>query len=305
MNQYAFDWVDAFTTQAFGGNACVVVHGADGVTIADRLALVRETSLSECAFVVASDKADFGARYYLTDKEILMAGHPTIATVVSLVDRGLVDMVDGQASFTLEVGAGVLPIEVSAGPSGPNVTPNVTMTQMAPQFGETYDPAEIAAVFSLSASDILGTPQIVSTGTPFCITMLRDKGALRRARLQPDLWRAMNPPGTARAGLIEPFLVTLGGETESGDTFSRLLLPPPMPPEDPFTGSATGCMAAYLWHHGLIERPGFVAQQGHWMGRPGQADVEVLGPRAAPTGVRVGGQGVVLMRGELVLPAGT
>ena len=102
---------------------------------------------------------------------------------------------------------------------------------------------------------------------------------------------------------MEPFLVTLGGETADGDTFSRLLLPPPMPPEDPFTGSATGCMAAYLWHHGLIDQPGFTAEQGHWLGRPGHATVEVLGPRQAPTGVKVGGQGVVLMRGELDLSA--
>ena len=299
MTRYACDWVDAFSTRPFGGNACVVVHGADDLGVADRLALVNETSLSECAYVVASDKADFGARYYLADREILMAGHPTVATVVSLVDRGLVDMSGGQAVFTLEVGAGVLPIEVRTGKD----KPMVTMTQMAPTFGETYDPEKIAAVFSLKPQDVLGTPQIVSTGSPFCITVLRDKDALRRAELKPDLWRALNPPGTPRAGLIEPFLVTLGGETADGDTFSRLLLPPPMPPEDPFTGSATGCMAAYLWHHGLIDQPGFTAEQGHWLGRPGHATVEVLGPRQAPTGVKVGGQGVVLMRGELDLSA--
>lgn len=297
MTQLSFDWVDAFADRPFGGNGCVVVHGADRLDVANRLALVRETSLSECAYVVTSDKADFGARYYLADKEILMAGHPTVATALSLVDRGLVDMSGGHAEFTLEVGAGVLPIEVEGGEDGPLVT----MTQMAPEFGETYDPVDIAEVFSLTAADVLGTPQIVSTGTPFCITLLKDKDALRRATLRPDAWRALNPPGTPRAGLIEPYLVTLGGETDEGDTFSRLLLPPPMPPEDPFTGSATGCMAAYLWHHGLIGNRRFTAEQGHWMGRPGKAGVEVLGPPEAPTGVRVGGQGHVLMRGKLDL----
>ncbi len=297
MSSYAFDWVDAFTDRAFGGNPCVVVHGADGLTVEDRQALVRETSLSECAYVVGSDVADFGARYYLADKEILMAGHPTVATVVSLLDRGLVEMRDGQAKFTLEVGAGVLPISVRQDDGGLMVT----MTQMAPRFGETYDPGRIANLFSLDPGDILAPPRIVSTGTPFCIALVRDKAALRRAVLVPEEWRAMNPPGTPRAGMIEPFLVTLGGETDAGDTFSRLLLAPPMPPEDPFTGSATGCMAAYLWHNGLIDSPRLIAEQGHWLGRPGRADVEVLGPRAAPTGVRVGGQGYVLMRGELSL----
>jgi len=292
---YDFDWVDAFTTTPFGGNACVVVHGADDLAIDDRVALVRETSLSECAYVVASDVADFGARYYLADKEILMAGHPTVATVVSLLDRELVPLVDGAASFTLEVGAGILPIEVTTTDAGPLVT----MTQLAPEFGEVYDPGQIALAYGLDATDVIGTPQIVSTGTPFCIVVLRDKDALRRAVLDVEAWQALNPPGTARAGLIEPFLVTLGGETDVGDTFSRLLLPPPMPSEDPFTGSATGCMAAYLWHHGLIKSPVFRAEQGHWIGRPGSAEVEVLGPRAAPTGVKVGGPGCVLMRGTL------
>ena len=94
---YAFDWIDAFTDKVFGGNGCVVVHGADALSLEDRMALVRETSLSECAYVVASDKADFGARYYLAGQEILMAGHPTVATVVSLVKRGLIDLSGGRA----------------------------------------------------------------------------------------------------------------------------------------------------------------------------------------------------------------
>jgi len=37
------------------------------------------------------------------------------------------------------------------------------------------------------------------------------------------------------------------------------------------------------------------------MDRPGQAQVEVLGPRDAPTGVRVAGPSKVLMRGEIEL----
>lgn len=297
MTGYQFDWVDAFTDQPFGGNGCVVVHGADDLTIPERLALVRETSLSECAYLVASDVADFGARYYLADKEILMAGHPTVATVASLLDRGMVTLTDGRAEFSLEVGAGVLPIEVELRPEGPLIS----MTQMAPEFGVMHDPGKIAKLMSLRETDVLGAPQTVSTGTPFCVTLLKDKDALRRATLNQETWHELNPPGIPRTDVTEPFLVTLGGETEAGDTFSRLLLPKPMPTEDPFTGSATGCMAAYLWHHGLIEKPQFIAEQGHWMGRPGQAEIDVLGLRDAITGVKVSGQGRVVMRGELLI----
>jgi trans-2,3-dihydro-3-hydroxyanthranilate isomerase len=82
-----------------------------------------------------------------------------------------------------------------------------------------------------------------------------------------------------------------------------LLMAPPSPPEDPFTGSATGAMAAYLWRHGLIETPQFVAEQGHGLGRAGQAQVRVLGEQDAITGVEVAGQGFVLMSGTVNLPA--
>ena len=292
---YAFDWVDAFTDQTFGGNGCVVVHGADDISVADRTALVRETSLSECAYVVASDKADFGARYYLAEREILMAGHPTIATVTSLLDRGLVSLADGHAAFTLEVGSGVLPIEVAQTAGGARIT----MTQAAPEFGTYIEPQAVADLYGLGSEDILGQPQIVSTGTAYIIAVLRSKEALRTATLDTAKLDLLNT--RIDGPFMEPFLVTLGGETETGDTFSRLLMPVPAGAEDPFTGSATGCMAAYLWHHGMIDTPRFVAEQGHWLGRPGQADVEVLGPPDAIAGVRVGGQGRVIMRGTLSL----
>ena len=60
-------------------------------------------------------------------------------------------------------------------------------------------------------------------------------------------------------------------------------------------------MGAYLWHHGLIESPSFVAEQGHWMGRPGIGYVEVVGPRDDIETVKVGGSAVTVLRGELIL----
>ena len=90
--------------------------------------------------------------------------------------------------------------------------------------------------------------------------------------LQPKPLAAFQKAGE-KIGVVEPFWVTLQGATEIGDTFSRLLMAPPNPPEDPFTGSATGAMAAYLWRYAMIGDRNFIAEQGHWMGRPGQAQV--------------------------------
>jgi len=74
---------------------------------------------------------------------------------------------------------------------------------------------------------------------------------------------------------------------------------PPDTFEDPFTGSATGGMAAYLWHYEMIDQPCFIAEQGHWIGRPGEASVEVVGPRHDIETVKVGGSAVAVLRGEL------
>lgn len=284
-------WIDAFSDRPMGGNPCAVVFDADDLSADARIAFTRETRLSECSFVVASDKADFGARYYLASGEIKMAGHPTIATCAALDRAGLIA---GREAFTLEVGAGVVQIEVDR--SGP--LPLFIMTQYAPVFGDSHAPETIAPLFGLSADEIVGVPGTVSTGGPrFCITVLGDHDALARARLDIAALEALRE----QVDFWEPFLCVTQGFTSEGDTAARLMLTPPEPAEDPFTGSATGCMAAYLWRHGLIAAPRFVAEQGHLMDRPGRARVEVLGPPDAISGVKVGGTGVVLFEGTLDL----
>lgn len=295
MPQYSFDWVDAFTTQAFGGNGCAVVHDAAELEPETCCKLVRETSLVECTFIGPSKVADFRVRYFLASQEIPFAGHPTIASVVSLVDRGLVSA--GQ--ITLETGAGIIDIAIDQS-SEPG--PVITMTQNAPVFGELVPARIVAAVVGVNVDDIVGTPQIVSTGLPFTITVLKDLDALRRAKLNLSNLTAYRTEFLhPEVGLMEPYLLVQEGATEAGDTMSRLLLEPPNPPEDPFTGSATGCAAAYLWHHQMIDVQSYVAEQGHWMGRPGQARVEIMGLPENITGIKVSGQGHILMRGHLLI----
>ncbi|MGJ8595741.1 PhzF family phenazine biosynthesis protein [Sulfitobacter sp.] len=287
---FEFDWVDAFTTCVFGGNGCAVVHG--GAVLSDDvcMAYVRETSLVECTFTGPSDVADIRVRYFLASREIPFAGHPTVATVVAMRRRGMI----GDGPLVLETGAGLVPVEVQGD--------RVTMTQIAPVFGDVADAGLVAAVGGLDASDIIHPPQIVSTGLPFCITVVKDRATLDRVVFNVEALGAFaRALGHESTDIMEPFWVCLEGASDDGDTFSRLLLAPPSPLEDPFTGSATGCMAAYLWAHGLIDAPTFIAEQGHGMGRPGQAQVEVLGPREAISGVKVSGQGALVMSGEVYL----
>ena len=216
--------------------------------------------------------------------------HPTIATVAALIHRGKAS----EGVQTLETGAGVVAVNV--------VGDDIIMTQVAPQFGDTVPAEVLADVGGIAASDILAPPQIVSTGLPFCITLVKDRATLDAVRLDTEAFEAYcRHIGQASTDIMEPYWITREGATTAGDTYARLLLAPPSPPEDAFTGSATGAAASYLWAHGLIDSPSYTAEQGHGIGRPGQAQVEVLGSRDAITGVKVSGRGVVVMSGTAFL----
>ncbi len=295
MTERTLLWVDAFTNRPLAGNPFAVVLDADGLEDDEMPALAREMNLSEAAFVLNSRRADMGARYFTPGGEIPLAGHPTIATAVALLDQGRLSLREPVDSFSLELPAGVIQVEVESG-TGP---PLVTMDQLKPRFMRRYDPETLAPVFGLSPRDFLpgAQPQTVSTGTPMLMVPLASRDHLRKVEADlPSLARLMEA-----GDFFSVHLFCMEGTSDEGSTFARHLGLPPDTLEDPFTGSATGCMGAFIWKHGLLKEPRFTAEQGHWMGRPGQARVEVLGPRENPDGVRVGGSGVAVVRRKLVL----
>jgi trans-2,3-dihydro-3-hydroxyanthranilate isomerase len=296
MPTYPFMQVDAFTTYPLGGNPCAIIFEADDLDDQTMLAIAREMNLSETAFVRHSDVADFGARYFTPAEEIPMAGHPTIATAFALVETGRLALAGTHTEFSLELPVGPIQVEIYA---KAGTVQRIVMSQKKPVFLNTYHPAEIMPLFGLVAEDALsGVPlQTVSTGTPQLMVPVRDLAALRRARLDISAYSQFR----ANADFFSPHLFCLEGLTPAGHTFARHFGTPPDLLEDPFTGSATGGMAAYLWHYGLIDQPEFVAEQGHWLNRPGQATVELVGTRNDIKAVKVGGRAVTIVRGELSL----
>jgi trans-2,3-dihydro-3-hydroxyanthranilate isomerase len=70
-------------------------------------------------------------------------------------------------------------------------------------------------------------------------------------------------------------------------------------PEDPASGSAAGPLAAHLVRHGVIE-PGqeIEISQGAEVGRPSTLYARAHGSAERIVGVEVGGQAVVVARGE-------
>jgi len=293
--------VDAFTTTPLGGNPCAVVLDADALTAEQMQRLAREFNQSETAFVRRSTVADFGVRYFTPAEEIPLAGHPTIATVVALLHTGrlLQPEPEKPSTLQLELLHGPIRIDVLA-PTPTRLLPQVWMTQRPPTFGTVHDPAVVTSLFGLTPADLLpGAPiQTVSTGTPQLMLLVRDQAALRRAYL-PD------PIALARyrtaSDFFSPHLFCLGGATPAGATFARHFGTPPDVAEDPVTGSATGGMAAYLWHHNYLRQPTYLAEQGHWMGRPGTVAVQVHATADTVDQVQIGGTGMVVVEGTLRL----
>jgi len=293
---YPFMQIDAFTTTRLAGNPCAVIFDADDLDDEMRLAIAREMNLSETAFVVRSAVADFGARYFTPAEEIPLAGHPTISTVFALIDSGRLKLTSDLTTITLELRVGPIRVDIE---STHGMVQNIIMSQKKPQFLRTYAPEEVMPVFGLTAEDVLpGAPlQTVSTGTPQLMIPVRDLDVLRRINANLFSYAALHE----RGDFFSSHLFCLRGLTDQGHTFARHFSPPPDVFEDPFTGSATGGMGACLWHYGLIDQPIFIAEQGHWMRRPGQAKVEVIGPRDEIETVKVGGSAITVLRGELVL----
>lgn len=297
MPSYPFYQVDAFTSRPLGGNPCAVVFDCADLEDAAMLAIAREMNLSETAFVWRTTEGRFRARYFTPAEEIPLAGHPTIATVYALVDSGRLRLSGDYLKMPLELCDGPIEVEIFA---ANGKVERIVMSQRKPQFLSTHRPGDVLPAFGLDEFDLLpgAVIQTVSTGTAQLMIPLRGHASLRKAMLDVEKYTALR----AKSDFFSPHLFCLQG-VEQGATFARHFGVPPDTPEDPFTGSATGGMAAYLWRYGLLDSPTFLAEQGHWMGRPGLAYVEVVGARENIETVKVGGSAVTVLRGELMLPA--
>jgi len=295
MSTYSLYQVDAFTNRPLGGNPCAVVFDCSDLDDMVMLAIAREMNLSETSFVWRMDDGRFRARYFTPAEEIPLAGHPTVATIYALVDSGRLKLDSDYLKLPLVLRDG--PVEVEIFTKRGKVE-RVVMSQRKPQFLSIYHPSDVLPAFRLDEPDLLPNAviQTVSTGTPQLMILLKDHESLRKATLDLAKYAALRKV----SDFFSPHLFCLQG-VGKGATFARDFGLPPDTLEDPFTGSATGGMAAYLWHYGLIESPIFIAEQGHWMSRPGEGYVEVVGPRDDIQTVKVGGAAVTVLKGELTI----
>ncbi len=289
---YRFHYIDAFTTRPFAGNPCAVFPQADGLSDQLMQDIAMETNLSETSFVFTTEAADFKVRYFTPRYEIPFAGHPTIATAYHLARSGMIALSGTRTVVQFEFNIGVLPVEIIQGHDGDVAM--VGMQQKAPVFGETVDPAVLAKHLNLSQDVFFpGVPaQSVSTGVPFLIVPLRTLDAVKQAEMnRTEIRRILE-----ELSVDALFVCTPNGFTKDGDTFARLM-DPGNAGEDPYTGSATGCLGSFFYRYGIVRKQQMVCEQGHLLGRPGSGRIEIMGSPEDIEGVKLFGTAVESMSG--------
>lgn len=281
---YDFIQVDVFTQTPLEGNPLAVFTDAGSMSEALMQNIARELNHSETTFILPAAKGgDARVRIFGPNAELPFAGHPTLGTafVMAMTRPGKTKLVleenVGPISVALEKRAGGLFVE---------------MTQQEPVFGAKADPKMIADAQGIAVDEIdtRYAPQMVSTGSNFLIVPLKSVSTLAKLTLGHQL----PPEQRATFGTGAYFVVTGEPEIESrmmGAAF-----------EDPATGSAVGCAAAFLVQNGIRKPEEQVAvRQGRFVNRPSTLYVRAGMKDGKATNVRVGGTVVEVMRGKFTV----
>ena len=294
MSEHPFHIVDVFAERRHAGNQLAVVLDAADLDAPTMQAIAREMNFSETSFVLERSPGPRGyrVRIFTPRQEIPFAGHPTLGTAW-VIREALAP--DSRGALTLELGVGPIPVTFERTASGAEL---LWMRQRAPEFGPTAAADELAAAVGLAPEDL--DPQFpaqqVSTGLPFWIVPLRGIEAVRRCRVDAAAYE-----GFIRTRDCQSiFVFSREAEQSGNDIHARMFSPYYGVVEDPATGSANGCLAAYLVEHRVLGEDAIDVrvEQGHEMGRP-----SLLHLRARNGGgdfdVRVGGGVVPVARGNL------
>ena len=291
LRKFNFLQFDVFTARPLEGNPLAVYPDATGLNDDEMQAIAREMNLSETTFIFPREKTierERGSRVriFTVQEELPFAGHPTLGTAFAL--RGNA----GATEIRLELNVGTIPVRFEE-PFGEPAFGE--MTQIDPTFGVIHDPTKIAEVTGIPLSDIApDLPiQTVSTGVPFTILPLRDLVAARRLKIN----HASSAEYLTASGGKFFFCVTRETVDPSCRLHARMLF---YNGEDPATGSASGCVAAWMVAHKVAQPDERVMiEQGVEMKRPSRIFVRASRADDRVVNVRVGGNVVEVLRGEL------
>jgi trans-2,3-dihydro-3-hydroxyanthranilate isomerase len=296
--------IDVFTSRRLEGNPLAVFTDGRGLSDSEMQALARETNLQETTFVLPRDPATereqgVKVRIFVPEQEIPFGGHPTLGTAMVLRNlriAGAKSRATDGSSVVLDLKVGKVPVDFRE--DAGNVFGE--MHQVEPVFGPVHDRDTMAALLDLSPDDIsCDAPiQSLSTGLFFIIVPIKNLSTLQRLTVAPrkayDYLSRQKLPG-----LSDFYYVTRDTGDPTIGLRSRGIF---STSEDPATGSAAGCTAAWMVRYG-IARPEQTVHilQGAEIKRPSHIFVRASKDGDKVTNVRVGGHAVEIMEGTFSL----
>jgi trans-2,3-dihydro-3-hydroxyanthranilate isomerase len=315
MRKYEFYQLDVFTDKAFAGNPLAVFPEGGALSAEEMQQIAREMNLSETVFVLPSEKALRRLRIFTPTRELPLAGHPVVGTWNLLATLGVVPhQAQGAVTIQQELNLGILPVDIEYRDEKPF---QVTMTQGEFEAGaiisDERDISRLAQGLGLDLADLsfsAGLPvQVVSTGIKALDIPVVSLDALSRCRINSSLlseiYLSCGAIGCYAFTLLSEPPAVAGGlnATDSTDfpplVHARFFAPDDNIPEDPATGSAAGSLAGYLVYHAAIDAKKFTIEQGDFMKRPSRIRAEVTGEKGNVEKVRIGGQSIVVAKGEV------
>lgn len=240
MSRLKFYILDVFAEEKYTGNQLAVFRDAADVSGEMMQKIAREMHFSETTFILSDKERDGGydVRIFTPEAELPFAGHPTLGTAFVIQQEILKTKVE---SVVLNLGVGQIPVTFEYIGDKADI---LWMKQKAPKFGQSYDREQIANLIRIesSAIDERFPVQEVSTGFFSLIVPLKSLDAVKRSRIDRDLYDAFVERGGA------PGILIFAPETYNKDNQLnvRFFADALGVPEDPATGSANGCLAGYL-----------------------------------------------------------
>jgi len=285
--------VDVFTRLPLEGNQLAVFPDARGLTDGEMQKLARETNLSETTFVFPRDAEieqpeGHQVRIFTVNEELPFAGHPTLGTAWYLhqqspADEIVLDLKVGKVPVRFEQRDGDLFGE---------------MRQVDPMFGPTHSHADVAKVLGVPVSELDDTLpiQTVSTGMSFTMVPFRSLKTLQNLTVSWQQMAAYLQPIAANSFF---YMVCREAMLKDATLHARMIF---YNGEDPATGSAAGCCAAWAVRNGVLA-PGAqgMIEQGIETRRPSYLYIRADKPGAAATNVRVGGYVVKIINGKVTM----
>jgi trans-2,3-dihydro-3-hydroxyanthranilate isomerase len=291
--KFRFVQLDVFTDRPLEGNQLAVFSDARDLSDIEMQNLARETNLSETTFILprAEDverKEGHKVRIFTVNEELPFAGHPTLGTAWYLQQQSNA----GEVVLDLKVGKVPVRFEQRDGRLFGE------MRQAEPQFGRTHSHPEIAKVLGVPLAELdESLPiQTVSTGMPFTMVPFRSLATLQRLSVG---WPQMAPYLATVSSPASFYFVCREAVDPKATLHARMIF---YNGEDPATGSAAGCCAAWAVKHGVLatEQQGLI-EQGMETQRPSWLHIRAARSGDTVTNVRVGGNVVQVIDGEVTM----